>query len=264
MWYNKTDRKTLLTNCSPDQNHFYTGETTMAKTQLYHTSEIEFHPIPTHGLFLNLNGQTFGYWTVLGFAGRMRSYLRYHWLCRCHCGVTQYISAGDLRSGHSKSCGCERGNLVSKAKWVFGAATNVEYRAFNHAKTRCTNPKVIGFSRYGGRGIEFRFKTFQEFLQEVGNKPSPQHSIDRIDNNGHYEKGNVRWATKKEQARNTRRNRMLSFNGETLCIAEWSEKLGISQDAISSHLLRDNGIAEIVALLLRRERSAVLHLQENK
>lgn len=79
-----------------------------------------------------------------------------------------------------------------------------ELRAFNSARTRCNNANTAAFSYYGGRGIEFRFESFDEFFNELGTRPSDQHSLDRIDNDGHYEKGNVRWATKKEQMNNRR------------------------------------------------------------
>ena len=79
-----------------------------------------------------------------------------------------------------------------------------EYRAYANAKSRCNNPKFTGYEYYGGRGIEFRFSSFLEFLHEVGLRPSKTHSIDRKNSEGHYEKGNVHWATKQDQSRNTR------------------------------------------------------------
>lgn len=81
-----------------------------------------------------------------------------------------------------------------------------EYRAFANAKSRCRNPKFTGYKYYGGRGIEFRFESFLELLNEVGLRPSSEHSLDRINTYGHYEKGNVRWSTKHEQSMNTRKH----------------------------------------------------------
>jgi len=79
-----------------------------------------------------------------------------------------------------------------------------EYNAFYHARSRCRYPQDANFALYGGRGIEFRFDCFDEFMDAVGPRPTPKHSLDRIDNNGHYERGNVRWATQSEQCRNRR------------------------------------------------------------
>jgi hypothetical protein len=72
---------------------------------------------------------------------------------------------------------------------------NAEHSAYHTAKQRCTNPKHPYYARYGGRGIEFRFASFGEFIATIGHRPSPQHELDREDNNGHYEAGNVRWVT---------------------------------------------------------------------
>jgi hypothetical protein len=83
--------------------------------------------------------------------------------------------------------------------------STAEYRAFYGAWKRCTNPRATGYKNYGGRGIEFRFCSFEEFFAEAGPKPSVHHTLDRKDNDGHYEPGNVRWATEKEQNNNRRR-----------------------------------------------------------
>lgn len=96
------------------------------------------------------------------------------------------------------------------------------------AKGRCTNPNNPSYKDYGARGIEFRFNSFQEFLNEVGRRPSSQHSLDRIDNNGHYAKGNLRWADKKAQANNRR------LYHETLLqrIADLEAKLALTNSVL--------------------------------
>jgi hypothetical protein len=81
----------------------------------------------------------------------------------------------------------------------------VEYEAYAQAKARCTNPKLKRWSNYGGRGIQFKFTDFASFLADIGPKPDPSLSLDRINNDGHYEPGNVRWATAKQQANNRRK-----------------------------------------------------------
>lgn len=85
------------------------------------------------------------------------------------------------------------------------ASTTSEYKAFRNARQRCTYPRDKKFAYYGGRGIKFLFQTFLDFWSEIGPKPSPRHSLDRINNDGNYERGNIRWATPDEQRRNRRR-----------------------------------------------------------
>lgn len=87
-----------------------------------------------------------------------------------------------------------------------------EYEAYNGAKQRCTNPKSKGWKYYGARGIQFRFESFVQFLLEIGPRPSPKHSLDRKENDGHYEADNVRWATKKEQMANRRYKALCTFS----------------------------------------------------
>lgn len=107
-------------------------------------------------------------------------------------------------------------------------------------KNRCYNSKYRAYRRYGGRGIAVCDKwrdDFAAFLADVGLRPSPKHSLDRHPNNdGHYEPGNVRWATKKEQSRNTSCNRLITLDGESRCVAAWAEIYGVSPDLIYDRL----------------------------
>jgi hypothetical protein len=103
---------------------------------------------------------------------------------------------------------------------------SAEYTAYQNAKARCRNPKAPNYAYYGGRGIEFRFTSFEEFISEIGCRPSLDHSVDRIDNNGHYEPGNIRWATRVEQQHNVRAKNHITANGLTLTVAQWAEVLG--------------------------------------
>lgn len=107
--------------------------------------------------------------------------------------------------------------------------------------SRCRNPKDDSFPSYGGRGISVcrGWYNFLCFLSDMGRRPSPKHTLDRIDNNGNYEPGNVRWvATQKEQARNTRWNRKLTFNGVTKLVIEWAEETGLERCTIMRRLDR--------------------------
>jgi hypothetical protein len=112
-----------------------------------------------------------------------------------------------------------------------------EQRAFYNAKTRCTNTANKSYRFYGAKGVQFRFATVEDLIKAVGLRPSPEHSLDRYpDNLGHYEKGNVRWATKAEQSRNTRQNRFIEYKGERLTVGEWGRKLQIPRSRITERI----------------------------
>ncbi len=168
-------------------------------------------PKPTDARFIDITGETYGKWTVLRYAGKVGAYRLNGWLCRCECGNEAVIPLGNLRSGASQSCvdcgrtrtrkaHCSHGDTIGKTQ-------TPEYRAFANAKTRCQNPKTERYHLYGGRGIEFRFESFDAFLAELGRRPAAGYSVNRIDNDGHYEPGNVEWATATAQANNRRDRR---------------------------------------------------------
>jgi len=113
------------------------------------------------------------------------------------------------------------------------------YESWHQMIQRCTNPKNDSFDRYGGRGIAVCKRwlaSFPAFLEDMGARPSFKHSIERCENSGNYEPGNCRWATKKEQQRNMRSNRMLTHDGKTMCLAAWAEQIGLSTLSLSSRL----------------------------
>lgn len=148
---------------------------------------------------LNLVGQKFGRLAVVKRIGKRCDSV--DWECLCDCGKTHNVITKYLRGGYVKSCGCLQKDVVSTQGGVWRTP---EYRAYMGAKSRCQNLKDKDYSEYGGRGIEFRFKSFPEFLAAIGHRPSPEHSNDRIENDGHYEAGNVMWATRQQQANNRR------------------------------------------------------------
>ena len=193
----------------------------------------EFKAKPKQINFRDLEGQNFHYLKVLGFAG-VNKHRAAEWLCECKCGTVKVISSQTLIKGHTKSCGCY--NLERLRQGTHGLSSTQEYTSYTLAKGRCENPNHHKYEKYGGRGIEFRFNSFEEFLDEVGNKPSPIHSIDRIDNNGHYEIGNVKWSTKSEQSRNTSITRFLTVNGVRKSLSDWSESEGIEAKLIHRRL----------------------------
>lgn len=197
-------------------------------------------PLPPKGkrFYNDLSGQTFGRLTVVSFAGTKS----WKWNCLCECGNKVAVTSGALRSDDTMSCGCLHSEMLSRTRATHGAARGgkltQEYIAYCQAQARCTNPNVRSFHNYGGRNIEFRFESFQQFLDAVGEKPTPLHTLDRIDVNGHYKPGNVRWATRREQMRNVRYNRLLTVDGVTRCVAEWAEMQGMKAPTLAARVQR--------------------------
>jgi hypothetical protein len=150
--------------------------------------------------FIELTGRQFNSWTVLGVAGR-NSPNHLIWLCRSKCGTEKAISGDHVRRSASKRCGCLRQEVMT----IHGHSGTGEYLSYSNTRARPTNPSAPNWEYYGGRGIEFRFNDFQEFYAELGPRPEGM-TLDRIHNDGHYEPGNVRWSTPKEQAWNRRSN----------------------------------------------------------
>lgn len=132
-----------------------------------------------------------------------------YWHCICTCGKQTEVRGAHLTSGAIKSCGCYARDRTRTDNYKHGLASrdqkiSVELSAYYGARKRCNNPKSKDFYLYGGRGIKFLFKNFQEWFEALGLRPSPALSVDRIDPDGHYETGNVRWATAKQQRLNQR------------------------------------------------------------
>src|SRR5262245_14872347 len=116
-----------------------------------------------------------------------------------------------------------------------------EYRSWLSALNRCPNPRARDRKYYGGRGIRVcdRWRrSFAAFLADMGPRPSPRHTLERIDNSGHYEPGNCRWATRKEQGNNTRHNRFITHEGITRTLSQWAEATGLSESCIRIRLDR--------------------------
>jgi hypothetical protein len=154
---------------------------------------------------LDLTGRRFGRLKVL--ARNRPTKPGWLWNCLCDCGSPHIAKTGNLTSGKTQSCGCLKSELLEAKNATLGLLfknNKREYHAFWHAKNRCENPADSAYKHYGRRGIKFLFASLAEFLDHIGPRPSSKHSLDRIDNDGNYEPGNVRWATMKQQANNMR------------------------------------------------------------
>ena len=149
---------------------------------------------------IELAGQTFSYLTVIQQAPAIGGETA--WLCRCVCGTEKVVLSDRLRSGRTKSCGCRAaGRAMGFCKRLSGTP---EHNSWKNMHYRCYGANTPNYHNYGGRGIKVNFTSFKQFFDEVGPRPAAGYSIDRINNEGHYEPGNVRWATWKQQANNKR------------------------------------------------------------
>ena len=187
-------------------------------------------------------GSTFGSWTVLR-AEYLQRYEsdRLFVFVRCSCGTERWIMASNYRNGNSPHCGCKRLVYKKHGHTKHGGGKSTEYGAWVHMKTRCLDPKFKYFKHYGGRGIgicDRWVSNFENFLADVGAAPGSSYEIERIDNNGNYEPGNCRWATRKQQMRNTRHNRLLTFNDKTQTVVEWAEEIGMLQNTLENRIFR--------------------------
>lgn len=202
----------------------------------------------------DLTGQKFSFLTVLERTDK-RTGGSVVWKCICNCGKTTEASSGNLRSGHTKSCGCHKSKVSSNAlaemctKHGHSKVGNVSrtYSTWLHMTDRCNNPNNDSYKNYGGRGIEVceRWSDFANFLEDMGERPKGT-SIDRVNVDLGYFKDNCRWATKKVQLNNKRDNRKFDYKGETLTISQLSEKYGINRAKLSYRLKRGWGIEEAI------------------
>lgn len=185
---------------------------------------------------MDLVGERYGRLTIIGEAER-RGYVR-HWRCACLCGGEIVASHSNLRSGATQSCGCLHRERASAANTTHGKKRSAEYVVWMGMRQRCSNPNNSRYADYGGRGIIVceRWQRFDHFLADMGQRPTPKHQLDRIDNDGNYQPGNVRWATLGEQAQNKGSNRLLTFNEETASISEWGRRLGIGAQLLGKRL----------------------------
>jgi hypothetical protein len=201
----------------------------------------------------DLVGKRFGRLLVLSFHSKNSKGAHVRWNCFCDCGNTTVVLSGNLKNGHTKSCGCLKDESIGS--WKHGKKDTSEYNSWSGAIQRCTNPNNEAYPRYGGRGICFfggwvGEHGFENFYAYMGPKPTPEHSLDRWPNNdGHYEPGNVRWGTDEQQRRNKNSNRWLEADGKKMILADWAKHLGMC----TQNLYRDLKKWPIEEIILKRK-----------
>lgn len=188
--------------------------------------DLVFKEKPINKRFQDLTALEFSKLTVLGFAGKR------HWFCKCHCDKITKVYAGDLKSGHTNSCGCSQIEDVRRRSTIHGhAERNNEsstYCSWQSMLKRCLNPKHHQFQDYGGRGIKVcdRWLKFENFLADMGERPTGL-TLERKENDKGYYQANCRWASPKEQANNRRSNRLITYNGKTQTMTQWAEEISV-------------------------------------
>jgi len=195
------------------------------------TSTLGF--VPLHPYVQDITGKQFSRLKVLGYAGKKQ------WFCECVCGNINKVYGYALKSGNTQSCGCLQKEKTIEASVKHNKTRTAEYSVWSDMKTRCLNPNSKFYKNYGGRGkkiCERWLHSFENFLADIGKRPTANHSIDRIDNDGDYKPENCRWKTKREQNNNRRSNVSYTYNGKTQRIAEWCKHAGINYQTFATRI----------------------------
>lgn len=195
--------------------------------------------IPSGKKFIDLTGRVFGKFKVVGYHEKRNGQHRF--TCECECGARKSVIAQSLRDGKSKSCGCAHMNALRDKTRKHGGRQSPEYTVWIGMKARCSNPNSLAYKNYGGRGItvcERWNKSFQSFLDDMGPRPSAEHTIERTNNNLGYFPENCEWRTLLDQCNNTRRSRMVTWNGRTQSVTLWAKEIGVPPARLNQRLVK--------------------------
>jgi hypothetical protein len=201
------------------------------------------------GKFINLLGMEFSKLTVICRDGTNKSGV-VQWLCKCDCGNIKTIDGNSLRHNRTVSCGCWNieAAMINGTKHGYAGGKNknlsITYCSWSHMKDRCSNLNSENYKYYGGRGITVCERWlgkngFVHFLEDMGERQNKKYTLERINNNLGYYKENCKWATKLQQARNMKSNRIFTINGEEKCLSQLAEEHGIKIGTLSSRINRN-------------------------
>lgn len=203
--------------------------------------------------FKDITGLVVGRLTAVSFAGMKP---RAMWLCRCECGNECEIATKYLTSARTVSCGCVRSEKSGSRLRTHGKTLTPEHKTWKSIRQRCNNENDKAFDNYGGRGIKMceRWKnSFEAFLEDMGTKPSRNHSIERLNNDGDYDPSNCVWATKKVQNRNTRRTTYVNYRAHTHKLCELCASLGVSDAVVRWRISRGWTVEQAIETPIRKK-----------
>lgn len=214
---------------------------------------VEAHPVCI--------GDRFGDWTVVAPLPR-NSARQSQSLCECKCGVSRPVAHSMLTRGKTHRCR----KCAADARRKYGEKSgSPEHSIWRAMVGRCHSSESKAYRDYGARGItvcdRWRY-SFESFLEDMGDRPSPDHSLDRIDNDGNYEPSNCRWVLIDVQSRNKRSSKLLTFRGETMCAADWADRLGMAREVLYGRLWNGWTVEESLSIPVGATRSTRKQLSE--
>ncbi len=185
--------------------------------------------------FKDITGERYGQLIVICRASAAGERLK--WKCKCECGAQKTINGSAIKSGKTTSCGCAFTERAGKMNFRHGKYKSRAYSVWEGIIQRCNNQKSTAYENYGARGISVcpEWSQFQQFYKDMGD-PSENTTIERNNNNLGYSKENCRWATRPEQDRNRRTSINITIEKETLCVAQWAARIGVSKGTIYSRI----------------------------
>lgn len=230
---------------------------------------------------IDLTGQRFGRLVAVEHAGRVvnkNGFRTTLWKCQCDCGNQTTVRYPALITGNTRSCGClERENKERMMKlaqqtnrksvskdFIRKLEDHPLYKTWKSMLMRCNNPNVSGYKHYGGRGIKVCDRWngelgFENFVKDMGERPTPEHTLDRIDYNGDYEPSNCRWATQETQSNNRRNNSFVTLKGEEITCAQLCKRYGFYYTYVTYQLRQGIDINFIIKNQLRPKEERIGH-----
>lgn len=170
-------------------------------------------------------------------------------ICQCDCGNTTMQFKNNVTSGKVKSCSCHKNRLAKENHLKHGMHGTKIYAVWASMIQRCCNPKNKSFHNYGGRSIQVCIawqSSFEQFYKDVGNRPTPAHTLDRIDNSSNYEPDNIKWSLVDEQANNKRTNHLIEYNDEKLTMSQAARKFNISYSKLKRRIYKGRSLCDII------------------